>query len=98
MASKTVGVPGDLLVLGPLAVTKMIENVKRSVTPQHRAARDTKGVRASKVNSRRKSDGKDVPKATETLLKTTTAGRRSRGIQILYTSKFISSGGCTNER
>ena len=98
IASKMVGMPGNLLVLGPLAVKKMIKNVKRSAMPQRRGVRDAKEIRASKVNSRWKSDGRGVPKATETLLKASTADRQSRGMQTLYTSKFISDGGCTDER
>jgi len=72
-----VGIPGNLLVPGPLVVTKVIENVKRSVMSRHRGARDAKDIRAPKADSRWKSDGKGVPKAAETLLKATTAGCRS---------------------
>ena len=76
MASKMVGMLGNLLVLGTLAATKMIKNVKRSAMPQRRGVRDAKEIRAPKVNSRWKSDGRGVPKATETLLKVTSEAMR----------------------
>ena len=54
MASRMLGTPGNLLVLGPLIVTKMIKNVKRSVVPRHGEEQDAKNIRAPGLESRMK--------------------------------------------
>jgi len=45
------GTPGNLLVLGPLTVTKMIMNVKRSVVSQHKGEQDVKNIRVHMLKS-----------------------------------------------
>ena len=44
------GMPGNLLVRGPLAVAKMIKNARKSIMPQYGGVRDMKCIRTPKVN------------------------------------------------
>ena len=90
------GMPGNLLVRGPLAVAKMIKNARKSIMPQYGGVRDMKCIRTPKVKLCWKSGGEGVPKMTEMAEKPSSPGRNFGGTQTLYTFKSISGNGVTS--
>ena len=83
------GMPGYVADPGPdpLAVTRMIENVNRSMI-----------ITAPKMKLCQNSDANGVPKAIVILVKASVPPLHPSMRQTLYASRFISGSGCTSSQ
>jgi len=97
IVSKRLGTPGYLFVPCLLAVTKMVENAKRSTTSRS-GQYGVRYVRIPGVKLRWRLEGECIPKASVRLAKRSSPTSDRPPRQRLNASKYTSGNGCTRRR